>query len=79
MFKKLKIHSMAFIISFAIGMFFVYISQPEKKIIIKHPTPENANKIIYHDKNNNCYKFIATQIDCPSDKSLVMDHPIQLS
>jgi hypothetical protein len=74
-----KIHFMSFLIAFSIGMFFVYILQPDKKIIIKHPTPENAGKIIYHDKTNNCYKFVATKIDCPSDKSLIMDHPIALS
>lgn len=74
-----KLHPLAFLVSFAIGMFFVYVLQPETKVIIKHPTPENAGKIIYHDKANNCYKYMAKEIDCPSDKSLIMDHPIMLS
>jgi hypothetical protein len=74
-----KIHTLAFLSAFAFGMFFVYAFQPEKKIIVKHPTPQNAGKIIYHDKSENCYKFLATEIDCPSDDKLVMDHPIILS
>lgn len=74
-----KIHTLAFLLSFAIGMFFVYTLQPETKIIIRHPTPDNAGKTIYHDKSENCYKYLATEIDCPSDKSLIMDHPLILS
>lgn len=74
-----KIHTLPFLIAFGIGMFFVYIFQPETKIIIKHPTPDNAGKIIYHDKAENCYKYLATEIDCPSDKSLIMDHPLIIS
>jgi hypothetical protein len=74
-----KIHTLAFLISFGIGMLFVYSFQPETKIIIKHPTPENAGKVIYHDKSENCYKYLATEIDCPSDNRLIMDHPIILS
>ena len=73
-----KIHTMAFLIAFAVGMFFVYITQPMPEIIYKHPTPENAGKIIYRDKQENCYKYVATEITCPNDGSQI-EHPIVLS
>ena len=45
-----KFNFFAFIIAFSIGMFYVYIASPKPKIVIKYPTPYNANKIVY--KNN---------------------------
>jgi len=74
-----KIHTMAFLISFSIGILFVYALQPEQKIIIKHPTPQNVGKVIYHDKAENCYKYLSTEIECPSDENLIVDHPLILS
>jgi hypothetical protein len=74
-----KIDTLAFLLAFGFGMFYVYTFQSEKKIIIKHPTPENSGKVIYHDKGENCYKYLATEIDCPSDDKLIIDHPIILS
>jgi hypothetical protein len=31
----------------------------------------------YIDKANNCFKFDATEVKCPSDKSLIKNIPIQ--
>ena len=39
-----------FIVSLAVGLFFVYITNPEPEIIYIYPTPENINKIQYQDK-----------------------------
>ncbi len=66
------------IIGFAIGIFYVYISIPKPKIIIKHPTPDNAGKVVYHDKEQNCYKYMAEEIKCPTDPNLAVNHPIVL-
>ena len=76
--RSVKIHHWAFIISFAIGMFFVYVLQPVPKVIIKHPNPENAGKIIYKDNGDSCYKYIAEQVECPSNKNEISDHPLNL-
>jgi len=76
--RSVKLHHWAFIISFAVGMFFVYILQPMPKIIIKHPTPENAGKVIYKDKSDTCYKYIANQVECPSNTSDISDHPLNI-
>jgi hypothetical protein len=73
-----KLNPLAFIIAFAIGIFMCYITMPEKEIIFKHPTPENAGSIIYHDNENNCFKYIAEEVNCPSDSSLITKTPVNI-
>jgi hypothetical protein len=66
-----------FFISFAIGIFFVYIFGTEKKKIYIYPSPENINKILFKDKANNCFTFKEEQIECPQDETLISSIPIQ--
>lgn len=73
-----KLNCVAFIIAFAIGIFMCYINQVEQIVLIKHPTPDNAGKVIYHDKNQNCFKYLAEEVVCPEDKSKILNHPIEL-
>jgi hypothetical protein len=66
-----------FLISFAIGLFFVYILGPEIKTIYIYPTPENVDKILFKDKADNCFSFAEQVVDCPKDKTLISTIPIQ--
>tara|TARA_B100001093_G_C26839717_1_gene1019977 strand:+ start:458 stop:694 length:237 start_codon:yes stop_codon:yes gene_type:complete len=75
-FKKLNIY--AFLIAFSIGIFMCYINQAETITLIRHPTPENAGKIIYQDKHQNCFKYLAEEVVCPEDKSKILNHPIEI-
>lgn len=62
--------------SFIIGMFFVYILAPQPQVIMKFPTPYNAGKVMYKDKNDTCYMFKAEKDECPLDKTKIKSQPI---
>lgn len=66
-----------FLISFAIGLFFVYILGPEMKTIYVYPTPENIDKILFKDKAENCFHFVEQNVECPKDKNQISHIPIQ--
>ena len=66
-----------FLVSFAIGIFFVYIYGTDMTTIYIYPTPENVDKIIFKDKADNCFKYQQIEVECPKDDSLISDIPIQ--
>jgi len=66
-----------FLISFAIGLFFIYILGPEMKTIYIYPSPENVNKVLFKDKADNCFLFEEEVVECPKDKTTIFGIPIQ--
>jgi hypothetical protein len=66
-----------FIISLAVGLFFVYILGPETKTVFIYPSPENIDKILFKDKADNCFQLQQQEVECPSDFSLLAKIPIQ--
>jgi hypothetical protein len=67
----------AFIISFAVGLFFVYILGADIKKIHIFPSPENVDHILYRDNAENCFRFIPREVKCPKDKSKISNVLIQ--
>jgi len=66
-----------FLLSFAVGIFFVYILGPEMKTIYIYPSPENVEKILFKDKADNCFYFNPKEVKCPTNDSLISKIPIQ--
>ena len=66
-----------FLISVAVGLFFVYLSQPTPKVIYVYPTPDNIDKVQYKDKAVNCFQFEAEEVRCPSDRTTIKPIPVQ--
>ena len=66
-----------FLVSLSIGLLFAYLSTPPPTIIYVYPTPDNVNQMEYVDKADNCFKFEANEVKCPSDRSLIKKIPIQ--
>ena len=67
----------AFLMSFCIGLFFVYILGAENKKIYVYPSPESVDKILFKDKADNCFYFEEETVECPKDESLISHIPIQ--
>jgi hypothetical protein len=66
-----------FLVSLSIGLLFSYLSTPTPTIIHVYPTPDNVSNVEYIDKANNCFKFDAKEVNCPSNKSSIKKIPIQ--
>lgn len=64
-------------ISFTIGLFFIYVLGPDNKKIYVYPSPETINKVLFKDKANNCFYFEEEIVECPKDESLISEIPIQ--
>lgn len=66
-----------FIISLAIGIFFVYITSSNNRRIIVYPTHENAHLLHYKDKANNCFAVTETEVKCPTNPNQISKIPAQ--
>jgi hypothetical protein len=65
-----------FIISLAIGLFYVYISQAEKRVIYVYPKPDNSDFIQYKDATGTCFNVVQDSVKCPAE-SLITKIPAQ--
>ena len=77
MFSLSYINIKWFLISFGLGLLLVYCLTPTPEIIVKYPTPENANELVFKDDTKNCYKFNTKEVNCPTDKTKINSIPIQ--
>ena len=66
-----------FFIALFIGLFISYTTIPEPEVIYKFPTPQNADKVVYTDSQDNCYKYKSTEVECPSDIKKIFRIPIK--
>lgn len=66
-----------FLVSLAIGLFFVYAYGTDMKVIYVYPTPENVNEFLFKDDANNCFTYEPQVVECPKDVSKIKSIPIQ--
>ena len=67
----------AFIISFAIGVFYIYISLPKQRIVTVYPTQDNATDFNFKDKAHNCFRFEQEITTCPANDDALKTIPMQ--
>jgi hypothetical protein len=67
----------AFIVSFAIGVFYIYISLPKQRVVIVYPTQDNEYHFNFRDKAHNCFRFEQTMKECPADDDDLKTIPMQ--
>jgi len=66
-----------FLISFSIGIFFVYVLDVDKKKVYVYPTPENADKLQYKDEAKNCFNYKIKSVKCPTNEKMISKIPLQ--
>jgi hypothetical protein len=66
-----------FIVSLAIGILFVYLSNPDKRKIFVYPSPDNVNNVQYKDSTGTCFEFKQTKIKCPENEKDISKVPAQ--
>ena len=66
-----------FLISLFLGLFAVYITMPDLRIIKVYPTQENVQILQYKDKADQCFSIEEKEVACPADKSKIKKIPIQ--
>lgn len=71
------IHIPTFIISFAVGMLFVYLYTDDKRTILVYPRPDNIGELAYRDPAGACFYFKQTEVKCPSDAKKIAKMPTQ--
>jgi hypothetical protein len=64
------------LVGLVIGIVGILFIHPEKSVIYKYPTPENAEKVVYKDKNGICYTYKANVVDCDKNESRLKDFPL---
>jgi len=66
-----------FLVSFAFGVFAVYVTLPDTKRILVYPSPDNIDFIQYKDKADNCFRFKESRVSCPKNAGSVSKIPVQ--
>lgn len=75
MYFNIQISIIYFIIGFAIGILYVYVTHEPPRVIWHHSGSTNdGSKIIYKDNKNKCYRYLAENIQCPSDIANTLGH-----
>ena len=65
-----------FMISLSLGFLFVYLMGAHKKVVHIYPSPENWKDIIMQDKSKTCFRYVQSDVECPSE-SEITEFPIQ--
>lgn len=66
-----------FIIALSIGLFYTYIVDTPKQVIVLYPTPDNIKEYQYKDKSDNCYTYDLNEVECPDNENKYQTVKIQ--
>tara|TARA_Y100000992_G_C21273145_1_gene498165 strand:- start:1826 stop:2056 length:231 start_codon:yes stop_codon:yes gene_type:complete len=63
-----------FLLSFILGITFIYLNDSKKKITV-YPTLSNKDNIEYKDKADNCFEFKFEKTKCPNESKKINKIP----
>jgi len=60
-----------FILSLAVGFFFVCMFDDQKKVIYVYPKPDNIDSIQYQDTTGTCFNVLQQKAKCGAEVSTI--------
>ena len=54
-----------FIVSFLVGMLFIFLSSPSQRSVVVYPTVDNQDNFQFKDMADNCFAFNPSAVKCP--------------
>ena len=67
----MRLNFFVLLATFAAGLLYCYISTPPPEVVYKFPNPLNAGRITYRAPDDQCYRYKASKVTCPLDKTLI--------
>lgn len=61
----MKLDTRYFIVTLALGLFFVYLYQ-ETPVIVVYPTPDNIHIFQYKKPSGSCFSYDLKEVMCPN-------------
>ena len=74
MLKHLMI--MPLLLGIVLGIAGIFFLKPEATIVYKYPTPENAGKLTYKNKNGVCYQYSGKEVSCDANDAKLKTYPL---
>ena len=65
-----------FLLGIVVGVISVYYVTPAMSTVIKYPTPQEVDKLIYKDKNGVCYQYTTKEVNCDANESRLRSFPL---
>jgi hypothetical protein len=64
----MKIHIRYFIVTLALGLFYIYLTD-DKPIIVVYPNPENLDLFQYQKTSGSCFSYELHEVRCPTENT----------
>ena len=64
-----------FLMSFIVGLFCIYVSGNDLKVVYVYPQP--GKSVQYKDKAGQCFDYTAAEVKCPAIPFMTNTIPIQ--
>jgi hypothetical protein len=64
------------VLGLVLGVAGIYFIKPEGTVQYKYPTPENAGKLTYKNKNGVCYQYSGKEVSCDANDAKLKTYPL---
>ena len=62
----MNIHVVYLVLTFFVGILYIYINNTQPKIIIRKPMIDDNDDTLYIDENQVCHKYTISEEECPT-------------